>query len=526
VTKILQVGPKTFFARAYLSYCQLEYVPQEANDTRYAKLQLILVGILTTLCVSARNDFLILNKAVGKAGGEIELWRDALKYMKCFFCCPEVIVDKNFLMTKRNEFFSKGQWWYDPTRGIARNHQNPSNYSEKYRSANHLQESAKWKIGAGPRLSAINATAAMMSSKSPETSSGIRPSKERGKLAAENQKVRVQKDNDAFSSAGFKQQSGGGQKRKAGESSVTTIKSPPPKLPSKLQKSSFSTPTIVETALKKISSTPRSHVSNDGFGPHVQAASFAVIRNQIAHDGEVAELQMRERNRLQIVEIELARKEQRARDEKEREETLRREAKEREENLRNIEKRGYLLAIIMYKNQQLINNTILLNLDEYLADRNQRQARVDLRDREDAEMTAIRIQRAKLNMHNEQVVFHGQVQELKDAQNDARVEKHMKLKHSLQETSLDSAHHRSMAFVTEKSNTLMAMTGLQTVPQSFASFRRELTNSSTNNSERPVCIITDDANKHENKGDGAQAMEDKDEDDDGDDTEEKEPWMV
>ena len=158
MTKILQVGPKTFFARAYLSYCQLEYVPQEANDTRYAKLQLILVGILTTLCVSAQNDFLILNKAVGKAGGEIELWRDALKYMKCFFCCPEVIVDKNVLITKRNEFFSKGQWWYDPTRGIARNHQNPSNYSEKYRSANHLQESAKWKIGAGPRLSAINAT--------------------------------------------------------------------------------------------------------------------------------------------------------------------------------------------------------------------------------------------------------------------------------------------------------------------------------------------------------------------------------
>ena len=149
---------------------------------------------------------------------------------------------------------------------------------------------------------------------------------------------------------------------------------------------------------------------------------------------------------------------------------------------------------------------------------------MDLRDREDAEMTAIRIQRAKLNMHNEQVVFHGQVQELKDAQNDARVEKHMKLKHSLQETSLDSAHHRSMAFVTEKSNTLMAMTGLQTAPQSFASFRRELTKSA-NNSERPVCI-PDDADKHENKGDGAQAMEDKDEDDDGDDTEEKLPWMV
>ena len=61
----------------------------------------------------------------------------------------------------------------------------------------------------------------------------------------------------------------------------------------KLQKSSLSTPTIVDTALK-ISSTARSDVPKDGFGPHVQVAS-AVVRNQIAHDGEVASyLKMRE----------------------------------------------------------------------------------------------------------------------------------------------------------------------------------------------------------------------------------------
>jgi hypothetical protein len=139
-------------------------------------------------------------------------------------------------------------------------------------------------------------------------------------------------------------------------------------------------------------------------------------------------------------------------------------------------------------------------------------------------MTLIRIQPAKLNFHNDQIVFHGQVQELKDVRNDARVEKHMKLVHSLKETSLDSAHHRSMAFVTEKSKTLMAMTGLQTVPQSFASFRRELTKS-TNSIDITVCIA-DDANKHEDKGDKAQATKIKDEVDDGDDTEEKQPCMV
>ena len=203
------------------------------------------------------------------------------------------------MIVKRDEFFSKGQWWYDPKRGIARNHQNPSNYSEKYRSANHLEESAKWKIGVGPRLSAINATAAMMSSKIPETSSStIRPSKERRKVAAENQKARVQKDNDAIT-AGFKQ-SGVGQKRKARDSSVN-IKPPSPQLSSKLQKASSSTSTIVDSAIKT-SSAPRSHA---------QTASFAEVRYQIVPDSDIAELQMRERSRLQLVEIELARQEQR-----------------------------------------------------------------------------------------------------------------------------------------------------------------------------------------------------------------------
>ena len=70
----------------------------------------------------------------------------------------------------------------------------------------------------------------------------------------------------------------------------------------------------------------------------------------------------------------------------------------------------------------------------------------------------------------------------------------------------------------------MVMTGLQTVPQSFASFRRELTKS-TNSIDITVCIA-DDANKHEDKGDKAQATEIKDEVYDGDDTEEKQPCMV
>jgi hypothetical protein len=152
---------------------------------------------------------------------------------------------------------------------------------------------------------------------------------------------------------------------------------------------------------------------------------------------------------------------------------------------------------------------------------------LDVRDNEDAEMASIRIQRAKMNLYNEQVLFQGQVQELKDAQNDARLEKQMKLKHSLQESSLDTAHHRSMAFVTERSSALMAMTGLQPLrPQSFASFRREQLTQSTNIQEK--IVGNRDANKNDDRSNNAQAMMDDKGDDeaDADDEEEKQPWMV
>lgn len=76
-----------------------------------------------------------------------------------------------------------------------------------------------------------------------------------------------------------------------------------------------------------------------------------------------------------------------------------------------------------------------------------------------------------MNVGNEQVLFLVQVQELKDSQNDARTEKQLKLKNSLQEGSLDAAHQRSMEFVTQRSNSTMAMAGLQPLPPpSFSNF--------------------------------------------------------
>ena len=302
-------------ARAYLSYCQLEYIPQALDDSRYTKLQIVLVGILTTLCVTARNDFLILNKAIGKRGGEIERWCDGMKQMKWFHCCPEIPVDKNFLVSKRDEFFSKGQWWYDPSRRIARNHQNTSNYSVQYQSANHLEESAKWKLGVGPRLSAVAATEAFMAKPAANTSTSLRAASERGRVAAENQKAIVQKENDAIS-AGFKRSSSGSVKRKAGES-VAEIQSPQSQFPSKFLKSP-----------KPVNDTPLK-IPTATWSTTERTPSFAQIREQIYKESDIVELQMRERSRIEQLRLELAMQQQRSK-----------EAQENAANLRYLQQQG------------------------------------------------------------------------------------------------------------------------------------------------------------------------------------------
>jgi hypothetical protein len=52
-------------------------------------------------------------------------------------------------MRMRDEFFGVHRWWYDPSRGISRNHQNTGNYDVKYKIADHLNESSKWTAIAG-----------------------------------------------------------------------------------------------------------------------------------------------------------------------------------------------------------------------------------------------------------------------------------------------------------------------------------------------------------------------------------------
>ena len=140
--------------RAYLAYCQLEYV----RDSKYEKNQLILVGILTTLCSTSRHDFLIFNKKMG-AAGECELWKNGMQKMKDCYCKPGAKVDKQALIQHRNTWIGRNRFWYDPKRGIPRNTQNPGNYSPDYQRPNHSEETLKWKPIVGLRGGGVSSKA-------------------------------------------------------------------------------------------------------------------------------------------------------------------------------------------------------------------------------------------------------------------------------------------------------------------------------------------------------------------------------
>ena len=132
-------------ARAFVSLCQLEFTPDSPDDKRYDKYQLSLVCILTTLCTTARNDFLIYDAKLNT----ICLWQNGMELMRNCYCNRKIRVDRNALLELRDAFFTRYRWFYDSSRQISRNHQNPGNYDVKYQKANHLEESMKWKLSVG-----------------------------------------------------------------------------------------------------------------------------------------------------------------------------------------------------------------------------------------------------------------------------------------------------------------------------------------------------------------------------------------
>ena len=146
-------------ARAFISLCQLEYIPDSPDDKRYEKYQLSLVAILTTLCTTARNDFLIFDSKLQS----IVLWKNGMELMRNCYCNRAIPVDRAQLLTLRDAFFARYRWFYDESRCISRNHQNPGNYDDQYRKANHLEESKKWQLIIGNvdySAAAVTSTAA------------------------------------------------------------------------------------------------------------------------------------------------------------------------------------------------------------------------------------------------------------------------------------------------------------------------------------------------------------------------------
>ena len=87
-------------ARAFVSLCQLEFTPDSPDDKRYDKYQLSLVCILTTLCTTARNDFLIYDAKLNT----ICLWQNGMELMRNCYCNRAIPVDRAQLLTLRDAF--------------------------------------------------------------------------------------------------------------------------------------------------------------------------------------------------------------------------------------------------------------------------------------------------------------------------------------------------------------------------------------------------------------------------------------
>lgn len=127
--------------RVWYSMCQMECHP----SPKYKRNQIILVAILTTLCVTARNDFVVYDKETKL----LELW--TISMIKPFWCCPEVdLPNRETLLTLRHRFFHTRLWYYDSSRGIPRNTQNPGNFDREYQVAGHREQSATWNLIKGP----------------------------------------------------------------------------------------------------------------------------------------------------------------------------------------------------------------------------------------------------------------------------------------------------------------------------------------------------------------------------------------
>ena len=292
-------------ARAFVSLCQLEFTPDSPDDKRYDKYQLSLVCILTTLCTTARNDFLIYDAKLNT----ICLWQNGMELMRNCYCNRKIRVDRNALLELRDAFFTRYRWFYDSSRQISRNHQNPGNYDVKYQKANHLEESMKWKLSIGNEDYSMPVVTTSSSSTSAVTDDQLSKKARAGKAA----KARLL--NLAELNCGS-------------ETSSTTKKSKPPKLAAAnpalsvrndkmphIPVISSTTPPIVLNRAK-ISAVPL--VRNDAMiscsSASVPKSSFEDVQ-AVIRDGDVMEERIKQEARIKIaaareqtrIEMEVAR---------------------------------------------------------------------------------------------------------------------------------------------------------------------------------------------------------------------------
>jgi hypothetical protein len=275
-------------ARAFVSLCQLEFTPDSLDDKRYEKYQLSLVCILTTLCTTARNDFLIYDAKLNT----ICLWQNGMELMRNCYCNRKIRVDRNALLELRDAFFTRYRWFYDSSRQISRNHQNPGNYDVKYQKANHLEESMKWKLSVGNEDYSMPVVTTSSSSPSVVTDDQLSKKARAGKAA----KARLL--NLAELNCG---------------SEVTTKKAKPPKLAAAAAGSALSVridkmphipvPSTTPTVLNRAKTSAVPLVRNDAMiscsSTSIPKSTFEDVQ-EVIRDGDVIEERIKQEARIKI----------------------------------------------------------------------------------------------------------------------------------------------------------------------------------------------------------------------------------
>jgi hypothetical protein len=108
-----------------------------------------LVAILTTLCNTHRDDFLIYNHKTQKIG----LWQRLASISNRFWCLPDHPIDHDKLQRALMKYYDKYQLIYDESRLIPRDTKYPSDFQDKRKASKSIVDEVRqlWTIRKGPR---------------------------------------------------------------------------------------------------------------------------------------------------------------------------------------------------------------------------------------------------------------------------------------------------------------------------------------------------------------------------------------